>query len=51
MKAGEKSGIPSQKRLDNFLLGYCNTPQATTRHTPASLFLGRDICTRLDLLK
>ena len=51
MKAGEKSGVPSQKRLDNFLLGYRNTPQATTQRTPASLFLGRDLRTRLDLLK
>ena len=23
MKAGKKSGNPSQKRFDNFLLGYC----------------------------
>ena len=51
MKAGEKSGIPSQKRLDNFLLGYRNTPQATIQHTPASLFHGRDFRIRLDLLK
>ena len=51
MKAGEKSVIPSQKKLDNFLLGYHNTPQANTQRTPASLFLGRDLCTRLELLK
>ena len=30
---------------------YRTTPHATTNHTPASLFLGKDILRRYDLLK
>ncbi|KAL2077680.1 hypothetical protein ACEWY4_027184 [Coilia grayii] len=40
-----------QKRLDAFLLQYRNTAHATTKETPAMLFLHRRLRTRLDLLK
>lgn len=50
MKAGERSNVPPQKRLDNFLLSYRTTPHATTQRTPASLFIGRDLRTWLSLI-
>ncbi len=37
--------------LANFLLTYRSTPHATTQRSPCSLFIGRDIRTRLDLLR
>lgn len=40
-----------QRRLDAFLLQYRNTPHATTKESPATLFLRRRLRTRLDLLK
>ncbi|XP_061170896.1 uncharacterized protein K02A2.6-like [Saccostrea echinata] len=39
------------KRLANFLLTYRSSPHSTTGETPAKLFLGRELCTRLTLLK
>lgn len=50
MKAGQKDGLPLQHRLDNFLLLYRATPHATTGVPPATLFLGRELRTRLHLL-
>lgn len=40
-----------QRRLDAFLLHYRNTPHATTKESPAMLFLRRRLRTHLDLLK
>ena len=40
-----------QQRLDTFLLTYRNTPHATTKETPAMLFIGRRLRSRLDFLK
>ena len=39
------------KKIANFLLSYRNTVHSTTNETPAKLFLGRNLRTRLDLLK
>jgi hypothetical protein len=50
-KAGEQQGLPLQHRLANFLLSYRSTPHSTTNRTPSSLFLNREVRTRLDLLK
>ena len=40
-----------QHWLQNFLMTYRSTPQATTGQSPASLFLGRPIRTRFDLMR
>ncbi|KAL7834749.1 hypothetical protein SRHO_G00289960 [Serrasalmus rhombeus] len=42
---------PLQQHLDTFLLTYHNTPHATTRESPAMLFIGRKLRSRLDFLK
>ena len=51
MKAGSSDKYPLQHRLQNFLLLYRSTPRATTNEPPAVLFLGRNLQTRLDLVK
>ena len=51
MKVGEHDGLAFQHRLQNFLMTYRSTPQATTGQSPASLFLGRPIHTRFDLMR
>jgi len=38
-------------KLARFLLAYRNTPYSTTGEPPSQLFLGRRLCTRLELLK
>ena len=45
MKAGEQDGFTLQHQLQNFLITYRSTPHATTGQSPASLFLGRPLCT------
>ena len=51
MKASKQDGRSISHRLENFLLTYHTTPHSITNSTPASLFLGRDIRTRFDLMK
>ena len=51
MKASRLDGKSLAHSLENFLLTYRSTPHATTNRSPASLFLGRNIRTRFDLLK
>ena len=52
LKAMERSGRYQslQHRLDNFLLGYRSTPHSVTGRSPAELFLGRQVRTKLSLL-
>ncbi len=50
MKAGKNDGLSLSHRLANFLLSYRTAPHAT-QQTPCSLFLGRAVRTRLDLLR
>ena len=40
-----------QQKFDRFLLTYRSVPHATTALSPAQLLLGRNIRTRLDLIK
>ncbi|KAJ8377451.1 hypothetical protein AAFF_G00260090 [Aldrovandia affinis] len=42
---------PLNQKLANFLFAYRNATHATTNQTPAMLFLGRGLRSRLDLLK
>ena len=41
----------AQKKLDNYLFAYRITPSCVTNKTPAELFLGRKIKSRLSLMK
>ena len=47
----QQSRLTLQHHLENFLLTYRTSPHATTDQTPSTLFLGREVRTRWDLLK
>ena len=51
MKACKDSKLSIQQRIENFLLTYRSTKHPTAGRTPASLFLGRELRTRLSLLR
>ncbi|CAL9702203.1 unnamed protein product [Knipowitschia caucasica] len=51
MKASRKEEVSLQQKIANFLLAYRNTPHTTTGQSPAMLFMGRNLRSRLDLLK
>ena len=50
MRTGDRDNTPLHHRIESFLLTYRATPHATTGVSPCSLFLGRDIRTRLHVL-
>lgn len=51
MKSSRTDDGTLQKKLSKFLLAYRNTEHSTTQESPATLFMGRKLRTRLDLLK
>ena len=51
LKLNDASLGDVQKKLDNYLFAYRITPSCVTRKSPAELFLGRKIKSRLDLIK
>ena len=51
MKAAKHDGLSLNHSLENFLFTYRTIPHATTHQSPSSLFLGRNLRSRLDLLK
>ena len=51
MKVCKGSKLSIQQRIENFLLTYRSTKHLTTGGTPASLFLGCELRTRLSLLR
>ncbi len=51
LKAGRHDGRTTQYNLQNVLLAYRTAPHATTRAAPCTLFLGRCLRTRLDLVR
>ena len=51
MKVCKGSKLSIQQQNENFLLTYRSTKHPTTGRTPASLFLGRELWTRLSLLR
>ena len=51
LKASRSSGLPLTQRLSDFLLMYRSSAHSTTGVTPNSLFLKREVRTRLDLLR
>ncbi|XP_063399775.1 uncharacterized protein K02A2.6-like [Mytilus trossulus] len=51
MKAMKWESGDVNKKIANFLLTYRQTPHTSTHETPSKLFLGRDLRSRLHLLK
>ena len=51
MKASQNNGRPSAHHLADFLLKYRISTHSTTNRSPCSLFLQRELRTRLDLMR
>ena len=51
MKAAKNDYGTIQTKLAKCLIVYRNTPHSTTKECPSTLFLGRKLSTRLDLIK
>ena len=51
LKAAKLDPGTMQEKLDRFLLSYCYTPNSTTGSSPAELFLGCSLRTRLDIIR
>ena len=51
LKAEKQSEKPIDEKLNDFLMSYRSTPHTTISFTPAQLFIGRNISTKIDLIK
>ncbi|CAG2214044.1 unnamed protein product [Mytilus edulis] len=51
MKSSSNDSGTVSKKLAQFLLAYRNTKHSTTNETPAKLMIGRDLKTRMNLLR
>ncbi|MCG8113098.1 MAG: RNase H-like domain-containing protein [Candidatus Thiodiazotropha taylori] len=51
MKSASADSSSLNQKIGSFLLAYRNAPHATTNESPAKLFLGRNLRSRLDLIK
>ena len=51
LKAGRNDNRSVDQRLSNFLLSYRSTKNTTTGRTPSELFLGRELRTRMTLIR
>ncbi|XP_056009457.1 uncharacterized protein K02A2.6-like [Ostrea edulis] len=51
MKASKGDDGSLQKKLCNFLIAYRNAPQQATGETPARLFVGKHLTTKIDILR
>ena len=51
MRAMKDENRDINQKIATFLLTYRNSPHSTTNETPAKLFLGRNLRTRLSLIK
>ncbi|XP_061170307.1 uncharacterized protein K02A2.6-like [Saccostrea echinata] len=51
LKSSKKKSGSVVKKLSNFLMAYRNAPQCTTNESPAKLFMGGNLPSRLDLMK
>ena len=51
LRAEKQSKKPIDEKINDFLMSYRSTPHTTTSFTPAQLFIGRNISTKIDLIK
>ena len=51
IRAEKQSKKPIDEKINNFLMSYQSTPHTTTSFTPAQLSIGRNISTKIDLIK
>lgn len=51
MKCSRNEAGCVKKKLANYLLAYRSTPHCTTNKTPAKLMMGRELRTKMDLIR
>ena len=51
IRAEKQSKKPIDEKINNFLMSYRSTPHTATLFMPAKLFIGRNISTKIDLIK
>ena len=51
LRAEKQSKKPIDEKINDFLMSYRSTPHTATSFMPAQLFIGRNISTKIDLIK